>query len=71
MRVRKLLAFCWSSLALAGQDAAVTGRIQHSSGAPIERARVSLTNDSTGVRRVGCSNPDGYYAIVGAEPRGL
>ena len=65
---RRLLSLCWPALSLAGQDAAVTGRIQPSSGAPIDRARVSLTNDATGVRRVGWSNADGYYAIVGAEP---
>lgn len=47
---------------------AISGAVRGTDGTPIEGARVVVTYQPTGLRRVAGSNPQGIYFIPGLEP---
>src|SRR5262249_10351149 len=55
-------------LLLLGQNSQITGRISDPSGAIIPQARVTVTNEGTGVKWNALSNEVGYYTVPLLEP---
>jgi hypothetical protein len=55
-------------LALLGQNSQITGRVSDPSGAVIPQARVTVTNEGTGVKWNAVSNEVGYYTVPLLEP---
>ncbi len=64
----KALLLVLAVSSLSAQGVFVTGRVQHSSGAPVVGARVSLVDDTTGIRRSTAADGLGHYSIAGLEP---
>jgi hypothetical protein len=51
-----------------GQTAQVTGRVSDQSGAIIQGARVTVTNEGNGFKRATLSNDEGYFTVPSLQP---
>ena len=55
----------------AQYGAAVEGTVADQTGAVVPGAKVTATNEATGVSRTTVTGGAGFYRIVGLTPRGL
>jgi hypothetical protein len=63
------LVICLAPGATAfGQTAQVTGRVSDQSGAVIQGARVTVTNEGNGFKRETLSNDEGYFTVPSLQP---
>jgi len=69
VKIHRLICiiFILATPALA-QTAQVTGRVVDSSGAVVNDAQVSLTNQANGLKRETVTNSEGYYTIPLVQP---
>jgi Carboxypeptidase regulatory-like domain len=51
-----------------GQTAQITGRISDQSGAVIQGAKVTVTNEGNGFKRETLSNDEGYFTVPSLQP---
>ncbi|HKX33236.1 MAG TPA: carboxypeptidase regulatory-like domain-containing protein [Blastocatellia bacterium] len=55
-------------VAALGQTAQITGRVSDQSGAVIQGARVTITNEGNGFKRETLSNDEGYFTVPSLQP---
>src|SRR5262245_64043156 len=53
---------------VCGQTAQVTGRVGDQSGAVIQGAKVTVTNEGNGFKRETLSNGEGYFTVPSLQP---
>ena len=63
-----LVGLVGSPLSVRGQEGLITGVVRDVGGAPVEGARVTVTNVETGASSRALTNSSGAFLVPGLEP---